>query len=324
MAYKPPYTVSEDMLNTVKNIIRLIGRVEGYQLLSGNLKLRRINKIKSLHSSLAIEGNQLTREQVTAVVNGDRIIGPAKDILEVENAITVYDKLETIDAFSEDDLLTIHGDLMRGLVSDAGKYRQGSVGVLDGTTVIHLGPPAHRVPQLMGQLFEYLTQTPEDIIIKSCVFHYEFEFIHPFSDGNGRMGRLWQTAILKSEYPDLSAVPLESIIHDRQQGYYDALLASQRAASSDPFIEFALAALETALEEQLAQVIGVPQDPESRLIAFRKQIKTESFSRKDYHVFHKQISGATATRDLKKGVDKGAIVAEGEMRNRRYRFVVSN
>ena len=201
MAYKPPYALSAELRFKLSEVTRLIDRLEGCQVLQGNLKLRRINKIRSLHASLAIEGNQLSEEQVTAILDGKLVLGSMHDIQEVKNAIAVYDKIGALDAFKENDLLITHELLMQGFIDDAGRYRKSGVGVVEGDKVIHIAPPARQVPRLMGDLFEYLTDYDEDYIIKSCVFHYEFEFVHPFSDGNGRMGRLWQTAILKSHYP---------------------------------------------------------------------------------------------------------------------------
>ena len=320
MPYRPSYEVSSDMLNSVKSIIRLIGQLEGYQLLTGNLKLRRKNKIRSLHSSLAIEGNRLTSEQVTAILEGKRVFGSRKDILEVQNAVRVYDSLPTIDPYNEEALLSTHGKLMGGLIDDAGRYRNSAVGVLDGDVVVHIGPPPLQVPRLMGDLFDYLVNTTEDIIIKSCVFHYEFEFIHPFSDGNGRMGRLWQTAILKSEYPDLAYVPIESLVYDRQQEYYDALLASQRAANSNPFILYSLSTIQAALEEQLTTETGGPSSWQERLLAFRERNGEGPFDRKQYGLYHKSLATATTTRDLTKGLEAGILTRDGELRTTTYLF----
>lgn len=308
------------MLDTVKRIIRLIGRLEGYQLLAGNVRLRRKNQIKSLFSSLAIEGNRLSEEQITAILAGKRVVGPRQDIREVENAITVYDRLPAIDPYQETELLAIHQLLMEGLISDAGRYRSGGVGVVDGQRVIHLAPPAKRVPLLMGDLFDYLRNYTEDIIIKSCVFHYEFEFIHPFSDGNGRMGRLWQTALLKTVYADLAYIPIENVVYQRQQEYYTALQASQTVASSDPFIRFSLASIETALQDQLDKLTEAPTDFRQRLRAFREHHGNQPFSRQDYQRYHKTISAATATRDLRRGLEENRLTKSGKLRTTRYRY----
>lgn len=308
------------MLTTVKRIIRLIGRLEGYQLLAGNVRLRRKNQIKSLFSSLAIEGNRLSEEQITAILAGKRVVGPRQDIREVENAIAVYDRLPDIDPYQETELLAIHQLLMEGLINDAGRYRSGGVGVVDGQRVIHLAPPAKRVPRLMGDLFDYLQHYDEDIIIKSCVFHYEFEFIHPFSDGNGRMGRLWQTALLKTVYADLAYIPIENVVYQRQQEYYAALQASQAVATSDPFIRFSLASIQTALQDQLAQLTAEPTDYGQRLRAFREHHGNKPFSRQDYQRYHKSISAATATRDLRRGLEENILTRSGKLRTTRYRY----
>ncbi|MEM1001676.1 MAG: Fic family protein, partial [Bacteroidota bacterium] len=203
------YSIEARMLTSLGKIHNLIGQLQGYKTLTSNLQLRRTNRIKSLRSSLAIEGNTLSEDQIRAIINGKLVMGPRREILEVKNALETYELLDSIRSISEDDLLRAHKTLMKGLINDAGIYRQGGVGVVDGEKVIHIAPPFKRVPSLMGDLFDYLVNYEEEIVLKSCVFHYEFEFIHPFSDGNGRMGRLWQTLILKEAYPLLEFVPFE-------------------------------------------------------------------------------------------------------------------
>ena len=322
MPYRPPYTVTPEMTALTNEINRLVGRLEGYQLLTGNVRLRRKNKIRSLHSSLAIEGNRLSPEQVTALLDGKRIIGPAKDILEVTNAIAVYDELPDINPYTEDVLLAVHGRLMHQLIPDAGRYRTSGVGVLDGERVVHLAPPARQVPRLMCDLFDYLKNVDEDLLIKSCVFHFEFEFIHPFSDGNGRMGRLWQTAILQTKYPDLAFVPIESMVYTRQQAYYNALQQSQHDAHSNAFILYSLTTVRDAVREQLATETAPKLDWRARLTAFSDQYSESTpFSRKDYQLYYKQIAPATATRDLREGVRQGLLIKEGTLRTVVYSFV---
>lgn len=185
---------------------------------------------------------------------------------------------------------------------------------------MHIAPPAKRVPALMGELFQYLNEYKEDIIIESCVFHYEFEFIHPFSDGNGRMGRLWQTAILKTEYPDLAAIPLENMVYLGQEGYNQALQESQSVGNSNPFISYTLSALEDSLKQQISQAINIKSDPSSRLKAFQDLQKGEPFSRKSYLLFHKQISPTTATRDLVFGLQEGLLTKQGHYATTKYKF----
>ena len=319
MAYEPPYTLTPAMFSKVAEIILLIGQIQGYQLLTGNLKLRRQNKIKTVLSSLAIEGNTLSEGQVSDILDGKSVIGPPREIVEVKNALAVYDIIGELNPNDEDDLLRSHQVLMTALIDDAGKYRRSGVGVVDGQKVIHIAPPYNMVPRLMGSIFDYLINYEEDTIIKSCVFHYEFEFIHPFSDGNGRMGRLWQTVILMAKYPILQFVPFETIIHQRQQGYYQALADSQSLGNSDPFIPFMLDALKTALEFEAGRM-NVRQDFEGRILAFKEQLQQEPFSRKDYQQFHKTLSSATASRDLKRAVVENILRKEGEQRKTKYAF----
>ena len=180
MSYKPPYTVTSPMFKIAGEIILLIGQLQGYQLLTGNLRLRRQNKIKTIMSSLAIEGNTLSEGQISDIIDGKAVMGPPREILEVKNALAVYDIIDQLNPKIEDDLLRSHEILMRGLVDNAGKYRRSGVGVVDGQKVIHIAPPFNMVPKLMGDLFDYLVDHDEETIIQSCVFHYEFEFIHPF------------------------------------------------------------------------------------------------------------------------------------------------
>lgn len=247
MTYKPPYEITSRMLNQIASIMKLIGRFTATIQLDKRPQLRRTNKIKSIYSSLAIENNQLTEHQVQDIINGKFVIGPQRDILEVKNAINVYDEILKINPFRENDVLKYHSIMMESLIPDAGKYRIGQVGVLDGDKVIFIAPPAERVPSLMSDLYEYLNEYEENILIKSSVFHYEFELIHPFSDGNGRMGRLFQTCLLASEEEIFAYLPIESIIKKRQKKYYDTILACNKAGNSNLFIEFMLDAIQETL-----------------------------------------------------------------------------
>lgn len=240
MVYKPPYTVTSKMVNLISAIMKQIGRLTSNSGLDNKPQLRRTNRINSIYSSLAIENNALSKNQVKDIVNGKLVVGPKRDILEVKNAIRVYDSILNINPFNENNLLKYHGMMMESLVDDSGKYRIGQEGVFDGDKVIHLAPPADRVDSLMNDLFNYLNNYEENIFIKSSVFHYEFEFIHPFSDGNGRMGRLWQTCILTSEEEIFAYLPIESIIKERQQEYYDSITLSTKDGNSNIFIEFML------------------------------------------------------------------------------------
>lgn len=253
MTYKPPYEITTPVLNKVAAIMKIIGRFSTMNNLSGQPLLRRKNQIKSIHSSLAIENNHLSESQVKDLINGKLVIGPQKDILEVQNAIKVYENIQDINPYSQKDLLKCHKILMTSLVSDAGLYRKGPVGVFDDEKAIFMAPSADRVPALMNDLYDYINHFDENILIKSCVFHYEFEFIHPFSDGNGRMGRLFQTCLLSKEEELFYYLPVESIIKKKQQTYYDAISKSNQEGSSTIFIEFMLDAIIETMNETLKQ-----------------------------------------------------------------------
>ena len=241
------------MINKVAVIMKMIGKFSSTDNLSSQPLLRRKNQIKSIHSSLAIENNQLTESQVKDLINGKLVIGPQKDIIEVQNAIKVYEKIQDINPYTQQDLLKYHQLLMTSLVVDAGSYRKGQVGVFDDEKAIFMAPPADRVPSLMNQLYDYLNHYDENIFIKSCVFHYEFEFIHPFSDGNGRMGRLFQTCLLAKEEELFYYLPVESIIKKKQQSYYDAISQSNIEGSSNAFIDFMLDAIIETMNETIKQ-----------------------------------------------------------------------
>ena len=253
MSYKPPYDINTSILNKVAAIMKMIGRFSSMNNLSSQPLLRRKNQIKSIHSSLAIENNRLSESQVKDLINGKLVIGPQKDILEVQNAIKVYEHIQDINPYSQKDLLTYHKILMTSLISDAGSYRIGQVGVFDDEKAIFMAPPADRVPSLVNELYGYLNHYDENILIKSCVFHYEFEFIHPFSDGNGRMGRLFQTCLLACDEELFYYLSVESIIKKKQQAYYDAISKSNQEGASTVFIEFMLDAIIETMNYTLKQ-----------------------------------------------------------------------
>jgi Fic family protein len=314
----PPYQITPTIIKLIASVSEKLGQINAKFLDKPSPKLRKENRIKTIHSSLSIEGNTLTEEQITALIENKRIIGPEKDVNEVLNAIRVYDQLDTFDPKSAISFLKAHEILMKGLVSDNGKYRKKSVGIMAGDRIAHMAPPAENVPHLMNDLFKYLKTSDEISLIKSCVFHYEMEFIHPFIDGNGRMGRLWQTLILMKEYPVFEFIPFENSIHKTQKDYYHALSQSDKSGSSTPFIEYMLRVIDDSLYKLLdfkSRILTT----EDRLSYFSELKKTE-FSRKDYMNVFKEISSATASRDLKKGVDLGLFHKEGDKTKTVYRF----
>jgi Fic family protein len=250
--HTPPFTITPAILSLVAEIAGEVGRLGALAGQGSVPQLRRENRIKSIHASLAIENNTLTLEQVTAVIAGKRVLGKPSEIQEVKNAFAAYEAMTGWNPSSVKDLLAAHHLLMAGLVDGAGRFRTRSVGIAQGNRVVHLAPPADRVPGLMKDLLAWLKRTDTHPLVASSVFHYELEFIHPFADGNGRMGRLWQTLILSRWNPLFAFLPVESVIRDRQADYYRVLGACDKAGNSTAFIEFLLAALLTALREASA------------------------------------------------------------------------
>src|SRR5574344_2716171 len=238
--YMPPFEISTDTINLIADISALTERFAIRLEQSDGLHLRKANRIKTIHSSLAIEGNTLTEDEVRDIIDGKNIVGPLREIQEVKNAIKTYEMYQSLNPYSIDDLLRAQGTMMMALTDDAGHFRHGGVGVFSETELVHLAPPADRVPMLIADLFDWLKNAKDHLLIRSCVFHYEFEFIHPFSDGNGRTGRLWQSLILGRLHPLFEHLPVENMVFSNQQAYYDAIGEATRQASSTPFIEFML------------------------------------------------------------------------------------
>ena len=247
--YIPPFTMTEEITNMVIEIGELVGKIAVYDDFQTNLKLRRENRIKTIHSSLAIENNTLTIEQVTDVINGKRILAPPQDIHEVKNAYEAYKALQKMNPYSIKDLLKAHKFMMIGLVKEAGVFRSRNVGVYSSNELIHAGTPANYVPELMAELFAWLKSSKMHPLIKSCIFHYEFEFIHPFADGNGRTGRLWHSLILQKWKPFFAWLPIETIIYEYQKEYYEAINRSNTAGESTEFVDFMLGVIRDTLSE---------------------------------------------------------------------------
>ena len=240
MNYQPPYTITTEILNRVAAISEFIGRLSILTDRARTLRHRRINRIRTVHGSLAIEGNTLSESQITAILEGRRVIAPPREVQEARNTLAAYDRFQTWKPEKEVDLLEAHRILMSVLIDEAGLYRQGGMGVMAGQHVIHMAPPASRIPVHMADLFDWLVRTDAHPLIVSSVFHYEFEFIHPFADGNGRLGRIWQGLILSKWNPLFGDFPVESLVFEHQSAYYLALEESTRQAGSAPFITFML------------------------------------------------------------------------------------
>ncbi|WP_408048868.1 Fic family protein [Tenacibaculum halocynthiae] len=316
---KPPYQITDKILKLVVSISEKLGEVKATHLYKPPTELRKKNRIKTIQSSLEIEGNTLTEEQITALLNDKRVIAPQKDIVEVQNAIKVYEQLQNFNPNNLTDLEKAHAILMQGLIEDAGKLRIKNVGIVKGSKVEHLAPTGSLVKGLMNDLFSYLKTDEDVLLIKSCVFHYEFEFIHPFLDGNGRMGRLWQTLILMQQYPVFEFLPVESLIKKNQQEYYNVLSLSDKSGHSTPFIEFMLDIILQSLES-LLKTQNRTLTPQDRIELYKDIIGNNHFSRKDYLQNFKDISQATASRDLKWAVEQEILIKTGDKRLTKYQF----
>ena len=304
---KPPFEITNDILDSIAEIAELVGSVNATQSLSTNPTLRRSNRIRTIYSSLAIEQNTLSLEQVTAVLKGKHIIAPPKDIAEVKNAYEIYEMMDTLNPYSVDDLLNAHGVMTRDLVGESGSFRSGPVGVVDKDgNVLHMGTLPDYVPTLVYELMDWTKNSDIHMLIKSCVFHYEFELIHPFADGNGRIGRLWHTLLLTQWKPMFAWLPIESIIHDRQDEYYKAINQSNYEGESTAFIVFMLDAIKEALIE--ATVLT-----EKMSDAELRRYKIEQFLQKNEFITNSDVrqlfcvSSATANRILAKLTNEGVI-----------------
>jgi len=316
---KPPYEITSKILSQIASISERIGEINASHLSKPPTELRKRNRIKTIQSSLEIEGNTLTVEQITDLLDNKRILAPQKDIIEVKNAIEVYARIHEFKAFSLKSLCNAHQILMKSLIDNAGKLRSSSVGIVKGNELAHLAPPGEMVQPLMNDLFNYLKNDKDLLLIKSCVFHYEFEFIHPFIDGNGRMGRLWQTMILKEYSPVFEFLPIETLVKEKQRDYYNVLGKSDNQGSSTAFIEYMLDIIKDALEN-LLKTQNISLNNNDRILHFKDIVGLQEFSRQDYLRCFKNISSATASRDLKNAVGNGIIEKQGDKRMTRYKF----
>ena len=309
---KPPYEITNTIIDSVAEIAELVGRLTSTNQLSSNPTLCRSNRIRTIHGSLAIEQNTLSLEQVTAVLNGKHVLAPPKDIAEVKNAYEIYERLDELDPYSVDDLLTAHGIMTRELVDESGMFRTRPVGVVDQEgRVLHFGTLPQYVPDLVMELLDWVKNSDVHMLIRSCVFHYEFELIHPFADGNGRVGRLWHTLLLSKWNPAFAWLPVESIIHDRQEEYYAAINASNDAGESTVFIEFMLSAIKASLIDAINASDEVSDGATDKATMRWKQI--EKFLAAHPYIMNADIralcgvSAATANRIL------AGLAAEGKL-----------
>lgn len=310
---KPPFEITNQIIDYVAEIAELIGRLNAAHLLSTNPTLRRANRIRTIHGSLAIEQNTLSLEQVTAVLNGKQVLASPKDIAEVKNAYEIYEWLEELNPYSVDDLLTAHGIMTRGLMEESGVFRTRPVGVVDSEGhVLHFGTLPQYVPDLVMELLDWVKTSEVHMLIRSCVFHYEFELIHPFADGNGRAGRLWHTLLLSKWNPAFAWLPVESIIHDRQQEYYEAINASNDAGESTVFIEFMLSAIKASLMDVISTSDEVSDGKIDKTTLRWKKI--EEYLKTHDYIMNADVrelcgvSAATANRTLSMLTIEGKLV----------------
>ncbi|MCK5762580.1 MAG: Fic family protein [Clostridiales bacterium] len=275
--YVPPYTITNKTVNLISKIIEIITKISIKENVSLNPRLRRDNRIKTIHASLAIENNSLSLDQVTDIINGKRVLGAPDEICEVKNAFEVYEKLLRLDPYSQSDMLLAHRILMRDLTKEAGMYRSGGVGIFAGDMLVHMAPPVEHAPQLIKELVDWTKSTDAHPLIKSSVFHYEFEFIHPFTDGNSRMGRMWQTLLLYNWKSLFGWIPIETVIKERQDEYYKVLGECDNAADSGKFVEFLMQAIYDVLSEiSMTEQVGaqVTEQVEKLLVALGDDILT--------------------------------------------------
>lgn len=315
---KPPFEITNAMIDHVAEIAELVGR-----LTSTNPTLRRTNRIRTIHGSLAIEQNTLTLEQVTAVLNGKQVLAPPKDIAEVKNAYEIYERLDELDPYSVDDLMTAHGIMTRGLVDESGMFRTRPVGVVDQEGhVLHFGTLPQYVPDLVMELLDWVKSSDVHMLIRSCVFHYEFELIHPFADGNGRVGRLWHTLLLSKWNPAFAWLPVESMIHARQPEYYAAINASNDAGESTVFIEFVLSAIKASLRDAINASDEMSDAPIDKTILrwqhIEKFLETHEFIMNADVRALCGVSAATANRILSGLATNGKLIKYREGDHWRY------
>ena len=312
MSKQPPFTITNAMIDAVAEIAELVGKIFVSNL-SNSPTLRRTNRIRTIYGSLAIEQNTLSLEQVTAVLNGKRVLAPPKDIAEVKNAYEIYERLDELDPYSIHDLLMAHGMMMHGLIEEAGEFRSRPVGVVDQQgNILHFGTLPQYVPDLVLQLLEWTRDSDLHMLIRSCVFHYELELIHPFSDGNGRIGRLWHTLLLSRWNPIFAWLPVESIIHNHQQAYYDAINQSNNEGESTCFITFMLSVIKVSLMEALNVRDEMRDGTDNKEMTRWERIReflleNESISNADVRALC-GVSAATASRILSGLVQEGKLV----------------
>ena len=310
---------TSQVIHLLIDIAEIVGHLEGVKLLKPNPGLRRRNRIQTIQASLSIEGNSLTSDQVTALLDNKRVIGPGQDILAAQNAICAYGQLDGFDPFSITSFLKAHEILMEGLITSTGMLRTGPIGVIRQGEIFHEAPSWENVDPMMQTLFAYLKKNDDHLLLKSSRFHFQLEHIHPFVDGNGRMGRLWQTCLLMAYHPIFEFLPVADFIKKRQSGYYRELAIGDDTGDCTGFVVFMLSVIRESLQELMVETRSVRLTASVRLEMAAHSFGDHSFSRRDYQSFFKTISTATASRDLKEGVKKGLLEKTGDKRTAIYK-----
>lgn len=321
--YKPPFSLSARAVGLVADIAAQMERFAIRMEQNDALRLRKANRIKTIHSSLAIEGNHLLESEVADILDGKTVVAPIREIQEVKNAIRVYDEFEKLDPFSMDDLLRAHGLMMSALTDDAGHFRRGGVGVFSESGLVHMAPSAERVYPLMSDLFDWLKNADDHLLVRSCVFHYEFEFVHPFIDGNGRMGRLWQSLILSRWHPAFAHLPVENMVYSNQQAYYDAIAQSTKQGESGPFIEFMLEEIYKSvlqhkgepLDDTVSDTVNDTVKTTPTQEGIIDLVRKNPLSTYDELAAQLGVGRATVARNIAILKDRGVLVRVGEDKN---------
>lgn len=323
MVYVPPFNISAKAVNLIADISALVERYAIRLEQKEGVHLRKVNRIKTIRGSLAIEGNTLSESMITDIIEGKTVVAPLREIIEVKNAVKTYDSYSELDPFSLDDMLKAHGIMMESLVDNAGRFRNTGVGVFAGSKPVHIAPPAERVPFLMADLFKWLKSSKDHLLIKSCVFHYEFEFIHPFADGNGRMGRLWQSLILAKLNTVFAHLPVENMVFSNQQKYYQAIQKSTEKTDSGIFIDFMLGEILKTLKERKGEPLnklgGVNGGVFGGVNPVLEFIQNNPMCRIPSIVEATGISKRTVERIIKELKDQNKIEFTGAPKNGGYR-----
>lgn len=317
--YRPPFSVSAKAIRLVAEISALVERYAIRMEQGDALLLRKANRIKTIRSSLAIEGNELSEDEVRTILEGKNVIAPVHQLQEVRNAIRCYEESEKWDAYCVGDMLKAHGCMMTGLCAQAGAFRTGGVGVFAGDRLIHMAPPAHMVPTLMNQLFDWLAQSEDHLLIKSCVFHYEFEFIHPFNDGNGRIGRLWQSLILGKLHPVFPHLPVEDMVYASQGAYYEAIERSSQLVDCSPFIDFMLEEILRSLQQATSPACALSQIEQLIVHCIKDN---PSISAKQI-AEHCSMSSRQIEKYIAELKNKGVLQRAGARKNGKWQVLIS-